>query len=818
MLIISLLPECNKMKKIFLLCFIFLCALSSWSQTTINQNLNQFRKIKPTAFLFLHHDKGIYTNNEKIWFSAYLLNAPNPAGEHKVLNVALINELTKKVEVSQKFNITDGLSSGFVLLPDSVPTGNYQIMAYTNVLNVQELPIAQFTSSVKVMNISQPTFTSKITLIDTVVKNGAICALVEVKGLDANRRANIVVNYQINEHFSKSIKLDKKQVTITIPENLLKHRATLLLNVNVDGEVQYHTKPLPETAKQNVAVKFYPEGGELVAGLQSRVGWETKTTDGRPLSLKGMLMKNNEAQYEISTNAYGMGSFTIHPQTGESYSVNLYSGAYVPENSNVKLPSASDDKDVTINLLKALVNDSLRFILSSKTAKPIQIMLHNDLGDYILLNGKSNESARIFNISLLALPKGLTTLTILDDTGKPLAERLFFAHYNQQELTSKIEFEKSNYYKRDSVRIKLKLADKGGEAASGIVSVAVVQRNRISVKTANIEDYFYLHNNLKNLPANPSANGMLDKNFLEDVLLIKGWRRYTHEELIAQNRDSVFKTHYPLMTGAITSGKKSLKKAVDLVSFGGINTKIITTNTDGSFELSNDNLLVEQNKNIYYRLGLEKNGYDIKVNDAFAPITNTLAKNVKPSIFENLSNNQENSILKNLQNVISLKDVEITGKQGGIFGTKGELGANECGDYVDSHKLGILNYPGTPLSRRLKPIKNKEYLIRTDLDGTWFRVDRVWYIGCLTENEKKGIAIKGINSGKEYYMAVEDDGGLQYHSTLYWQSGLTTDTSGEIPISFKAGDIADDFLIIVQGISNKGLVNMKETFKISDKP
>jgi len=347
----------------------------------------------------------------------------------------------------------------------------------------------------------------------------------------------------------------------------------------------------------------------------------------------------------------------------------------------------------------------------------------------------------------------------------------------------------------------------------------VVQRNRISVKTANIEDYFYLHNGLKNLPANPSGNSMLDKNYLEDILLIRGWRRYTREELTAQNQDSVFKTHYPLMTGAITSGKKTLKKAVDLVSFGGINTGIITTNTDGSFELSNENLLVEQNKNIYYRLGLEKNGYDIKVNDAFIPITNALAKSVKPSIFENLSNNQENSILKNLQNVISLKDVEITVKQGGIFGTKGEPGANECGDYVDGQDdLSYLNYEGTPLSQRQKPIKNRPYVKRIQLNGAWFRVERVWYTGCLTENEKKGIAIKGINSGKEYYMAIEDDGGLQYHSTLYWQSGLMTDASGEIPISFKAGDIADDFSIIVQGISNKGLVNMKETFKISDKP
>ncbi|WP_231490678.1 hypothetical protein [Pedobacter sp. Leaf170] len=802
--------------KNIIIAFVFIFhACSVCSQSKLNENLNQLRKIKPFSFLYLHHDKDIYTNNEKIWFSAYLLNTPNPIAEHKLLNVALVNEQTRKSAVSQKFVITDGLSSGFVLLPDSIPPGNYQLMAYSNVLNAQNLPIAQFRSSIKVFNISQPTFTSRITWLDTLIKNGAMRFQVNIDGLDANRKAVVSLNYQLGADFSKSIKIDRKQTTISIPEHLLKQNTTLLLNVNVDGEVQYHTKLIPTQEKQKLNVKFYPEGGALVADLQSRVGWEVTTADGRPLSLKGMLMKNNEALYEVSTNNYGLGSFVITPNDGAEYSVRLQPGVYASEGINIKLPAQSTDTDITLHIPKAVLNDSLRFIIASKQVKPIQMMLHNDSGDYVLLKGNTNASTNVNNISIEALQKGLNTITILDASGKPLAERLFFAHHNQQDLSQNIKIEKENYNIRDSVKLKLKLSDMEGKAASGIVSVSVVQNNRLSTKTANIEHYFYLNNSLNELPANPSGNGLQDKEYLENILLIKGWRRYT-AVLQALNRDSVFMVKENIMSGAVFNGQKPLKKAVNLISFGSIKTGIIETNTDGSFNLRNDDIMVERNNNVFLRVGVDKNNYDFKIADALLPITNALVSKMKPTIFESLLNHQENSILKNLQNVIALKDVEITVKKGAMYGTKGEAGANECGDYVSVHHY--LNYPGTPLSGRLKPIKNTPYLTRTDLQGSQFKVERVWYTGCLTENEKMGIAIAGINTGKEYYMAVEDDGGLQYHSTLYWQSGMVTNASGEIPISFKAGDIADDFSIIVQGISNKGLVNMKETFKISDKP
>jgi hypothetical protein len=286
-------------------------------------NLNQFRQTHPTAFLFVHHDKGIYTNNEKIWFGAYLLHTPDPLEQHNVLTILLFNEQTRKTEAQQKFRLINGLSSGFILLPDSVPPGNYQLTAYTNILNSKKLPIATYTTSIKVLNVKPQIFTSKLTLLDTVAKNGLVRAVVDINGLDAKNKSPIIINYGVGPKFSKSTKVEGNKALIEIPMNELSGpRPVLSVKVQVGADVQYLSKILPESSRPNIEVKFYPEGGTLVTGLQSRVGWEAKTSHGKPVQLKGTLLKDNKPVIEISTNSYGMGSFMIQPELNSSYSVN----------------------------------------------------------------------------------------------------------------------------------------------------------------------------------------------------------------------------------------------------------------------------------------------------------------------------------------------------------------------------------------------------------------------------------------------------------------------------------------------------------------
>jgi hypothetical protein len=85
--------------------------------------------------LFLHLDKSIYQAQETIWFTGYVLNRDEALMLHQnTLYVTLIDPVKKTPVLSQRFQIKNGLSQGFLSLPDSIRAGDYWFVGYTNAL------------------------------------------------------------------------------------------------------------------------------------------------------------------------------------------------------------------------------------------------------------------------------------------------------------------------------------------------------------------------------------------------------------------------------------------------------------------------------------------------------------------------------------------------------------------------------------------------------------------------------------------------------------------------------------------------------------
>lgn len=70
--------------------------------------------------------------------------------------------------------MAQGLAFGSLALPDIIPPGNYQLIASTNVLGPDSLPLAVYTQSITIKSITQQDFTATLSLIDTVVTDGAV--------------------------------------------------------------------------------------------------------------------------------------------------------------------------------------------------------------------------------------------------------------------------------------------------------------------------------------------------------------------------------------------------------------------------------------------------------------------------------------------------------------------------------------------------------------------------------------------------------------------------------------------------------------------
>jgi len=124
-------------KNVVRLCVLFiLLFLSAKSQSLFNSD-NLKEKIKlyglknRSGLLFVHFDKTIYTNNDNVWFTAYI-HKTTDITRYTTLALMLVNDEDSSVIIQDKFVIKNGNSFGNAIIPDSARAGNYTFIAYTN--------------------------------------------------------------------------------------------------------------------------------------------------------------------------------------------------------------------------------------------------------------------------------------------------------------------------------------------------------------------------------------------------------------------------------------------------------------------------------------------------------------------------------------------------------------------------------------------------------------------------------------------------------------------------------------------------------------
>lgn len=95
--------------------------------------LKNYAEIHVNEKAYLHFDKPYYATGDTVYFKAYITQGDNhePTRTSGILHVDLINT-ADKIDRSIKLKIADGVAWGDIVLPDSLPKGNYRIRAYTN--------------------------------------------------------------------------------------------------------------------------------------------------------------------------------------------------------------------------------------------------------------------------------------------------------------------------------------------------------------------------------------------------------------------------------------------------------------------------------------------------------------------------------------------------------------------------------------------------------------------------------------------------------------------------------------------------------------
>lgn len=792
-----------------LLCLQFAEVHAQWqSQALLSQKMYYHSIAQPSSKLFVHFDKTIYTNNETVWFTGYLLRVnPQIVQQHQILSVALIRDIDSTVVKQEKYIIQKGLSFGSMILPDSMLTGNYHFQVTTDRVS-KGIPELSFSQPIIVKTNIDPSFNASIKLLEPGIAgkkpNQVLVSVLSREARFLPKPVEITYRYGNLHKSAKTNASGEFIMSIPEQENIIDPNVYTKLKYGKDSSFMNLTLPV---SRRKALVGFFPEGGNLIDHIPSVVSWELKDQQMAVVTAKALLYANKEILDTIETNSYGIGKFTLVPVKGVKYYLKLLHSAFA--DSSYALPQPLD-QGLGITVMEAVVKDTLVVRLMNPGLQKVALRIHDFKDTYLYEELSLSSINRILRVDLSTVPKGLQTLTLSDSLGRPLAERMFYAHYNP-ERKIKISTDKTIYGQREKVSMKLSLM---GKDTLAFVSIASVQENRLSAAiTTDIESYTMLKSELSTLPVAPNGRGLNDKKYLEDVLSVKGWRRYTWQSVQeAQATDTTRKAYDTLALQLLVNKYgKPLKAPVELslMRKGSIGFK--KSDEKGRVNFENPELIIDAGAKIQaIVMGKHQDSFGMQLFDPYDKLNKNYTKIIQPeetAIPSTIQNNREMSLKAN-EKVNRLREVKITAGTDRSMNYK--YGANACGDYVCSYNiLNCRNHIFDHGNRH--PVPGQTY--RDGLGG-----GMIVYRDCKDEERQRFIMeLPAIYKRREFYVdAHAEPLEPAFESTLYWNYG-TVISPKEQEFVFYTGDIIGKFRIIVQGMTESDVTHEQYTFEVKGK-
>ncbi|MFC1225842.1 hypothetical protein ACFE6N_18710 [Pedobacter sp. BG31] len=777
---------------------------------SVATNLNSYGLSNLQSSLFVHFDKNIYTNSEQVWFTGYLLKSVLPLDNHHTLYISLVNSIDSTVVLQERFLIQDGFSFGSFNLPDSLLSGSYNFVVNTNIQANGKIE-AMFIQPVSIISNTVNMMVPHFSLIKKGIHAAADNVLLKVLTSDHH----FVENAEIGYAFGKSKVISHGHIKTNnigeavIPYPTVKIDSTnniLSVSIKKNKDKRHIKYDLPSPEISRYKVNFYPEGGYLVNGLPSRVGYEVRDLKNAPAQLKAYLFENDLPVDSFSTDFSGVGIFSILPKVGYRYSLRLISSN---DQNQYELPNILN-RGLVMTAADAVVDRDLRISLLANHDTKIYAVIHN--GNEISLQselGLSGGLIQKLRFNLDSVKPGLNKITILDAGFKPLAERLFFAHHDQL-VSLNLKTDKSLYEKRDSVKLTLDYHRKGLDSINGFVSISCAQSNRFSsVNNKNIVDYVYLEKELATLPYDFSSVKIKDKAYLNKVFLIKGWRGYQWQQTPI-NDSIVFSSSE--VKGWVSKGKSTIKSPMELHTIAKTNINSFSTDSSGKFTIPFSNLIIDDKSDVWLSMNARNPAiFSIKIDDPLAQIKTQLQQTSFGNPDKPVSGMIQDAAIK-VSAGINLKEVVIAKKKDnfntGVFSNQPRV--NRCGDYVcESNILNCVNHAGDSRNRPAKP--NGRY---RDQDG-----NLVTYFGCQIKEVDANISIiKGIQMPKKFYKYdVSNMDEPINATTIYWNQQVKLSNTGKTPVSFNTGDLTGAFKIVVQGVTDGGVVYGEQEILVKSK-
>ena len=282
-------------------------------------------------------------------------------------------------------------------------------------------------------------------------------------------------------------------------------------------------------------VQFFPEGGNLVAGLENVVAFKVTDYAAHGLDVQGQVLNAEGQQVAMFSSSHlGMGTFAFTPVLGQRYHAVLAPAA-VP--LRVPLP-AVQSRGYVLHVV-SLANDFLVAIRQQGGSGGPVVLVGQVRGTvaYVGRGQVSGDETFTARIPKSKFPAGIVHLTLFDGQGTPLAERLAFAQSGAGLLRVTLTADRASYGPRQPVRLRVAVADAAGQPVAAHLSLAVTDNGAVVPDAETIASNLLLTSDLAGYVENPSyyfQNPTPETaQHLDALLLTQGWRRFAWKAVLA---------------------------------------------------------------------------------------------------------------------------------------------------------------------------------------------------------------------------------------------------------------------------------------------
>ncbi len=599
------------MKSFFLHIILLLFKTALYAQVLADHSQIDHSHESYAEKVYLQLDKTVYTSNETIWFKAIVTSASNhiPTDLSGVLYVELIDPYETIID-KRLLKLNNGLAEGSFSL-QNYKSGQYLIRAYTkwNLNFGQDFIFNQYFQIHTLQEKADPIKT--VTLTKTENETFTISAQLDPLLIENKFRGKLKVYLTLDDkEDSLQVKKDKTgyyNFDYALPENT--KQATLKLDLD---KLNTFSKTIALN-KNDLHIQFFPEGGELVSGLESVLGFKAIDYAGKGKAVSGTIIDENGQIISVfKSNHLGMGKVQFTPQPHKQY----YGTIIGNQEKVIKyaLPKASpfgmvlsvteDDKFINILVTGNNFIDDESISIRAR---------HRGLTDYYsIIKTKGNTVYKQFEKT--QFPEGIIEFTIFNSNQVPVCERLFFNRNKKQQLNILVKPNRRVYGQRDQIKLDIDIKDFNEEPINTNASVLVINKEPLGdlqELRQNIRSYFLLSSDIKG-DIEDSGYYFRDESKPEDLnvlLLTQGWRKYHYKSpkgiFINEPEKAITVTG---RVGEVINAKKPSKQSVELtmMTFGkdsanGFYTKLVDSTGVFNFVLPDvyeDNLeIVIQSKN-----------------------------------------------------------------------------------------------------------------------------------------------------------------------------------------------------------------------------